>query len=136
MGKAKTRLHQKRWAIRLFEWGVLASIILVLMGVFLRRVRHLQGEAERLTVQATIDNMQAAVLLTTVLANGQQLHTEARAGGNPVALLKAQSGLEPVDYLGEFSHKRLDEVAPGQWRTHETRTTGPATGHGPRGGSQ
>lgn len=110
--KPKRTLHQQRWTLRLFEWGILSCVVLVLMGVFLRRVRHLQFEAERLTVQATVDNLRAAVLLATVLPRPKEA---ARPGGNPVALLKAETGLEPDGYIGELESADLHQIAPGQW---------------------
>ena len=114
--KSKSPLHHKRWTLRLLEWGVLACFVLILMGVFLRKVRYLQVEVERLNVQATVDNLRAAVLLTSVLRKHQKAeHSEARPGGNPVALLKAETGLEPDGYLGERSDAELNEIAPGQW---------------------
>jgi general secretion pathway protein G len=116
MPKPKSALHHKRWTLRLFEWGVLTCVLLILMGVFLRRVRYLQVKAESLNVQATVDNLRAAVLLTSVLRKHQKTERpEARSGGNPVALLKAETGLEPDGYLGERSDAGLNEIAPGQW---------------------
>lgn len=116
MAKLKSPLHHKRWTLRLFEWGGVGCVILILMGVFLGRVRHLQVEAERLNVQATVDNLRAAVLLATVLHKHKEaLRLEARPGGNPVVLLKAETGLEPNGYLGERSDVDLNEIAPGHW---------------------
>ena len=114
--KPKTLLHHKRWTLRLFEWGVLACVVLVLMGVFLRKMRHLQVEAERLNVQATVANLRAAVLLAAVLPKYKETaYSEARSGGNPVALLKVAAGLELDGYLGERLDDDLDQIAPGKW---------------------
>jgi general secretion pathway protein G len=114
--KPKSPLHYKRWTLRLFEWGGLACVILVLMGVFLSKVRHLQVEAERLNVQATVDNLRAAVLLAAVLPKYKEIaRSEARPGGNPVALLKLEAGLEPDGYLGELADADRHQIAPGQW---------------------
>jgi hypothetical protein len=116
MRKPRTSLHQKRWTLRLFEWGVLACVILILMGVFLRKVRHLQAEAERLNVQAALENMRAAVLLATVLhKDNETVRLHARPGGNPAALLKAETGLVPDGYLGELEDDDPAKIRPGQW---------------------
>lgn len=114
--KPKGLLHHKSWTLRLFEWGILSCVVLILIGVFLRKVRYLQVETERLSVQATVDNLRAAVLLASVLPNKKESErSEVRPGGNPVALLKAETGLEPDGYLGERSGMALDEIAPGKW---------------------
>jgi len=114
--KPKTPLHHKRWTLRLFEWGVLTCIILILMGVFLNKMRHLQAKAERLNVQATVENMRAAVLLARILPKHKDMEgRNARAGGNPVALLKEETGLEPSGYLGELEKVDPEEIAPGHW---------------------
>jgi len=114
--KPKTPRHHRRWTLRLFEWGVLVCVILVLMGVFLRKVRHLQAEAERLNVQAMVENMRAAVLMASVLHQNRETVREAlRPGGNPVALLYAQTGLVPAGYLGELDEADPDRIAKGNW---------------------
>lgn len=116
MRKPKTPRHHKRWTLRLFEWGVLTCVILILMGVFLRKVRHLQAEAERLSVQATVENMRAAVLIAGILPAKQFRHRSlATPGGNPVALLQAQTGLVPDGYLGELEDADPDRIAKGSW---------------------
>jgi hypothetical protein len=116
MHNSKTPLHHKRWTLRLFEWGVLACVVLILMGVFLRKVRYLQAEAERLSVQATIENMRAAVLLAFVLhKDNETVRIHARPGGNPAALLKEETGLEPDGYIGELENATPQDVLPGQW---------------------
>lgn len=116
MPKPKSPLHHKRWTLRLLEWGVLSCVVLVLMGVYLRKVWHLQIKAERLSVQATVDNLRAAVLLASVLPKYKgSVHPEARPGGNPAALLKMQVGLGPDGYLGELADADINTIAPGKW---------------------
>jgi hypothetical protein len=112
----KTPRHHKRWTLRLFEWGVLTCVVLILMGVFLRKVQHLQAEAERLNVQAMVENLRAAVLLAAILHQDREtVRAALRPGGNPVALFKAETGLVPAGYLGELDEIDLDRVASGNW---------------------
>jgi hypothetical protein len=114
--KPKTPRHHKRWTLRLFEWGVLVCVILILMGVFLRKVRHLQAEAERLNVQAMVGNMRAAVLIAGILPVKQvSQRSLVIPGGNPVALLQAQTGLVPAGYLGELDEADSYRIAKGSW---------------------
>ncbi len=114
--KPKTPRHHKRWTLRLFEWGVLSCVVLILMGVFLRKVQHLQAEAERLNVQAMVENLRAAVLLAAILHQDRDtVRAALRPGGNPVALLKEETGLIPAGYLGELDETDPAQVAPGSW---------------------
>ncbi len=114
--KPKSFLHHQRWTLRLFEWGILSCVLLILTGVFLHKVRYLQIKAERLSVQATVDNLRAAVLLYSAMAeNKETAPLAARPGGNPVELLKLTTGLKPSDYLGERSGVTFDEIVPGKW---------------------
>jgi hypothetical protein len=114
--KPKTPLHHKRWTLRLFEWGVLTCIILILIGVFLNKMRHLQAKAERLNVQATVENMRAAVLLAGILHQDREsVRAALRPGGNPVALLEEETGLVPARYLGELDEADPGRIAPGHW---------------------
>jgi general secretion pathway protein G len=116
MAKPKSSRYQRRWTLRLFEWGVLACVVLILTGVFLRKVRHLQCEAERLTVQATIDNLRTAVLLASVFhKENERACLNARPGGNPAALLTAETGLTPEGYRGAADDVDPAAVAPGAW---------------------
>lgn len=100
----------------MFEWGILTCIVLVLMGLFLRKAQHLQAEAERLNVQATVNNLRAAVLLAAVLPKYKKsVCSEGRSGGNPVALLKMETNLELDGYLGDLTNPDLNQIAPGKW---------------------
>ncbi len=120
--KPKTPRHHKRWTLRLFEWGVLTCAILILAGVFLRKVRHLQAEAERLNVQATVENMRAAVLMAGVLTAKQGARrSSAIPGGNPVVLLQAQTGMVPAGYLGELDEADPGRIAKGSWYFDRSR---------------
>jgi hypothetical protein len=120
--KPKTPLHHKRWTLRLFEWGVLTCVILILMGLFLRKVRHLQAEAERLTVQAAVDNMRTAVFLAAVMhRDGDSVRPAARPGGNPATLFEAETGQALAGYLGELESPDPGEIAPGSWYFDRSR---------------
>lgn len=116
MRKLRTPLPQKRWVLRLFEWGVVACVVLILMGVFLQKVRYLQVEAERLNVQAAIENMRASVLLVTVLRkDNETVRLHARPGGNPAAILKEEMGIVPDGYIGALENAKPQDILPGQW---------------------
>ncbi|MEZ4601449.1 MAG: hypothetical protein R2940_16800 [Syntrophotaleaceae bacterium] len=118
--KLKSPQHHQRWTLRLFEWGVLTCILLVLMGVLLHKVRHLQAEAERLNVQATIENLRAAVFLASVLArdgSGQGFLADC----NPVRILREQTGLDLPGYMGEIDVADADKISPGHWYFEQDR---------------
>lgn len=108
--------HHKRWTLRLFEWGVLTCIVLILFGVFLRKVPHLQAEAERMNVKATVENLRAAVLLASIIPQERTgLSKVVRVGSNPVVLLKGETGLDLPEYLGELEKPDPYEIEPGHW---------------------
>jgi hypothetical protein len=110
--KQKTATHHRRWMLRLFEWALLAIIILLLLGFFLRRIEKLQAEAERLNVKAAIENLRTTVLLASIVQNPKR---KVYPGGNPVNLLAAETGLTIPGYVGELTNQEAGKVAPGHW---------------------
>lgn len=94
------------------EWGVLVVLVVVLVGLFGRQLRVVQGQGELAAVQSTlgtlrtafvIDHLQQMVGVPKPHVTGQQR--------NPFLLLKNV----PANYAGESAVLKLDTVAPGSW---------------------
>lgn len=100
------------------EFVIAATIIAVLVAVFLHRTELLQGRIEAHTVRADIDAMRTAVTLARVREG-------ARPGSNPVALLSDESALGEGGafsergfrdrYAGAMDADGPDALPRGQW---------------------
>ena len=106
-------LGQRRLALRLAEYGVVAVVLLLLVGGFLRKIERLQAQTERLTMERTVRALRTAVELTAVLsADGQQRPPAAlRPGGNPMDLLDQV----PANYRGTRAGIDPASVPGGHW---------------------
>lgn len=94
------------------EWGILVVLVVVLVGVFGRQLRVVQGQAERASVQSTLGALRTAFVLDHL----QQTVNTPKSGvavpqRNPFKLLKDM----PANYAGEFAVLKMDEVSPGSW---------------------
>jgi len=99
--------------LRLVEWSLVAILITVLVLVFLRQVRVVQGQAELAAVRTTLGALRTAFVI-------QHLHERASAmqGGsvaavqrNPFELLQSR----PSNYFGETRTANAAVVPPGHW---------------------
>lgn len=108
----KIATHHRRWVLRLFEWAVLTIVVLLLLGIFLHRIEGLQGEAERLNVKATIENLRTTVLLASIVQNPEKV---VYPGANPVNLLAGETGLTISGYVGELTNPEAGKIAPKHW---------------------
>jgi len=99
---------------RLLEWSLVTALVLVLVLVFNRHMRELQGQTERVTVQTTLGALRTAMMLDylhhTVDA-GQASARLSMLQSNPFELLERY----PVNYLGLVSAQKAAAAAPGQW---------------------
>lgn len=108
--KAKSAGHHRRWVLRLFEWGVLACIVALLIGLFLNRVGQARAMIEQQNFLTTVRTLQAAVTLQSVIHP-----QEAIPGGNPVTAHQQQFGIVPAGYIGELASPDPASVAGGSW---------------------
>jgi hypothetical protein len=114
--KPRTPLHQKRWTLRLFEWGGLACVVLILLVVFLRCIERLQVEAEQHVFQTTVDALETAVRITSLLQDHRPVAYGALLeNGNPMPLLERVPGWNPNHYLGELDQPDPQTIAGGLW---------------------
>ncbi len=100
------------WSGRLVEWVIVLSVVLVLMGVFGRQVRVVQGQSELAALKTTLGALRTALVLDrleqAVRGAGANVVVQQR---NPFLLLKEI----PANYAGQFGALQLERVAPGSW---------------------
>lgn len=98
--------------IRLLEWALVASLVLLLLVDFSRHIRTLQGHTERVTVQTTLGALRTALMIDYVQhAAAAGKNPAAAQQHNPFELLQRQ----PPNYLGAMSAKQAASAAPGHW---------------------
>ena len=94
------------------EWGLLLLVILVVVLVFLRQQRVVQGQAELAAVKTTLAALRTAFVVSYLhaqAAGGQA--TVANAQRNPFALLQRP----PINYRGEMGAAQAVTADPGSW---------------------
>lgn len=94
---------------RVFEWGLLASVILALVLLLLRQGQQVQGQAELAAIKMTLGALRTAAIMD---------HLQAKARGKPAAtpdnpfdLLQAR----PAHYLGVLGPGQASAAHPGSW---------------------
>lgn len=96
----------------LVEWLLLALLIVVLVLLFTREVRVVQGQAERAAVKATLGALRTALVL-------DHLQKNVAAGKSSVALLQHNPfellQRRPLNYLGAMSAAQALAAPPGSW---------------------
>ncbi len=96
----------------LVEWLLLALVIVVLLLLFTREVRVVQGQAERAAVKATLGALRTALVLDHLqrqVARGKS--SVALTQHNPFKLLQRR----PLNYRGERSAAQALAAPPGSW---------------------
>jgi hypothetical protein len=97
---------------RVIEWCVLAALLLIVMGVFQRQMRAVQGRGELAAIQSTLGALRTAFVLEhirqTVAGHAQSVAAPQR---NPFLLLESV----PPNYAGEHAVLQLESTAPGSW---------------------
>ena len=94
------------------QWSLLAAVIVVLIFIFVRHVRVLQGQAELSTVKSTLQVLRMGLLidhLQNSLTAGQS--SVALRQRNPFDLLQQR----PSNYLGEMSRAQAALAPGGSW---------------------
>ena len=94
------------------EWGLLLLVILVVVLVFLRQQRVVQGQAELAAVKTTLAALRTAFVVSHL--QGQVAETQGGvviAQRNPFALLQRP----PINYRGEVGAGQAAAADPGSW---------------------
>ena len=93
----------------MFEWGLLALLILALVLLFLHKAQQVQGQAELATIKTTLGALRTAAIMDDLQAKAR-----GRAGAtqvNPFELLQVR----PVNYQGALSPLQATGVREGSW---------------------
>ena len=96
---------------RMVEWGILALVVLVFVGVFGHYARLVQGQGERAAVLTTLGAVRTAMVVA---------HLQHRLPSHkfaPLAPLNPFLTLDPppANYAGEKSVLEALKASPGSW---------------------
>ena len=94
------------------EWGILAILVVVLVGIFGHYVRQIQGQGERAAVVSTLGALRTALVI-------DHLQRAANPGksGLPLAVVNPFLVLQtlPLNYGGEMSAAQVLLAPAGRW---------------------
>ena len=97
---------------RLAEWSMLVGVIVVLMLVFVREMRVMQGQGELAAVRSTLGALRTALVI-------EYLHKNVTAGTSSVALTQRNPfellQRHPVNYFGVLTPAEAVAVPAGSW---------------------
>ena len=100
------------WSARIVEWSLLAAVIVLLVLLFARHVRVLQGQAELAAVKSTLGALRTALVI-------DHLHQNVQSGKAPVGFTQRNPfellQRRPVNYFGEMSALEAASAPPGSW---------------------
>ena len=100
------------WSRRVIEWSIVALVLIVLIWVFGREARVVQGHGERVAVKATLASLRAALAIDQLTGHARaKIDSRAPKPKNPFTLLQSV----PPNYAGESTLRAIDSVPPGSW---------------------
>lgn len=107
------RFWQQRGLTR-FEFAVVAILLAILLGTYLRAVRYYQEQAEAVSVRLTISHIQvgfAQEWAERISKGNNRQGVVELVGANPVRWLE----YPPPNYLGEMKTPKVERLDPGSW---------------------
>jgi hypothetical protein len=108
LGLSRRFFRQKR----VLEWLLVVLLITVLVGVFVRYIREVQGQGELAAVKTTVGALRTALVI-------DHLQKQVLAGAGPVVQTLVNPFIllqqQPVNYWGEVTPARISAVPPGSW---------------------
>ena len=97
---------------RMVEWMIVTGVILLLVLVFARQMRVVQGQAELSAVRTTLGALRTALVLDYLRTEVALKATSVvSAQHNPFELLQRY----PVNYIGEMSPEQAAAAPAGSW---------------------
>lgn len=97
----------------LIELVVTFTVIAILAGLFLNRIRFYQEQAEKVAMEQVASALQSSLVLQYghLLASGREAEVKNLATEAPILWLMKK----PLNYAGEFSGLTPDAIEPGNW---------------------
>lgn len=112
------RLNDRRasptvfWTGRVANWSLMAVLIVVLVGVFVRQSRVVQGQAELAAVRSTLGALRTAFVIDHLKKHLASSRSSVEfVQRNPFELLQSH----PVNYAGEMSQLQALGAPGGSW---------------------
>jgi hypothetical protein len=103
------------WRRRLsrLELAIYASVIAVILAVFLERLLYYMEVAERTVMEATVSNVNSALDVRWLYGNlgSETVQKGTIAAANPFEL----AGMSPGNFAGEVNSPILADFRRGQW---------------------
>jgi len=96
---------------RMVEWMIVVLVILLLVWVFARQMRVLQGQAELSAVKTTLAALRTALVIDHLRKSAATEDTAALAQHNPFELLQ----IYPLNYIGEMNPEQAALAPAGTW---------------------
>ena len=93
------------------EWSLLFVCILVLIGVFGRQFRFVQGQGELAAIKTTLGALRTALVVDHLQAAVAGHKVVAQLQRNPFLVLDHL----PANYAGVLGAVKLGSVPPGNW---------------------
>ena len=112
---------------RLFEWGLLAILIAVIVWAVFDKARDLRSAAELNAFRYSLGALRVALVLDQMKVEVSGVGAESAAARNPFTLLERR----PVTYLGDVTVAAAEAgaIVPGTWFYDEKC---PCIGYRPR----
>ena len=98
------------WSHSLLEWGILACVILILMGIFGIYAHRIKGQAERAEILSTLGALRTALII-------DHLRMQTPSGQGDVAAGTPFDALQnPIpNWGGVVKQRDVTQTTPGQW---------------------
>lgn len=97
---------------RMVEWSIVALAVLLIVLVFVRQMRVVEGQAELSAIKTTVSALRTSFVLDFLRKQvAAQDTSSALTQHNPFELL----GHYPVNYIGEMSPEQAELAPSGIW---------------------
>jgi hypothetical protein len=98
---------------RSIEWLLLTVVLAVLVVIFMRHMRVVQGQSEYAAVRTTLGALRTALVIDFLQQSAQSgaVGSVAKEPRSPFDLLKHS----PANYAGIVSARQVSAVTPGSW---------------------
>ncbi len=93
------------------EWSILLAVVLVLIGVFGREFRFVQGQGELAAIKTTLGALRTALVIDHLHATTAGHQAVAQPQRNPFLVLDHA----PTNYAGVLGAVKADAIPPGNW---------------------